>query len=537
MQVHQRYLEAGAEILETNTFGANSIKLSGFGLEDKTYQINLAGAQLARKVAKDQAYVAGSIGPTGKMMEPYGNLTFDDAKAAFKAQIEALVQGGVDLILIETMSDLREAKAAVLAAREVCQLPIICQMSYPQEGRTMMGADPAAAVIALQAMGVEVVGANCGSGPSGMLDVIGKMAEQSTVPLSAQPNAGLPKYVDGRFIYLSTPEYLADYAKRFIEAGASIIGGCCGTTPAHIAAMASIIKTAKPKPRTILPGVRLSGRREVVYLGAGNGPVVIGQRINPSNRPEMARDIADGQFDLARDEARAQVEAGAKILDINVAIPDTIEGHSMERAIELVQEVVDVPLAIDSVDPVVLEHGLQAVEGRPVINSINADPERLAEVLPLAKKYGAALIGITVDQNGVPETAEDRLRIAKQMLDAVEKAGLSKNDLLIDCVVTPAAAESDGAVESLRALELIKSELGVPTVLGISVVSYGLPERHPLNATFLAMALSHGLDAAIVDPLDPQIMETVRASLVLLGNDEYGAAYAHHRHETTESEK
>ncbi len=523
--IHAEYLDSGADILSTNTFGANRIKLGEYGLGDRTVEINRKGVLLAREVAGGRALVAASISPLGALLEPMGQISLPRAEEAFKEQVAACAGTGADLILIETMSDIQEAKVAVMAAKRVCHLPVIAMMTFGEDLRTMLGTDPESAAIVLEAAGADGVGANCSLGPDRILQVVERMARVTPLPLVARPNAGIPRVQDGRTVFPITPEEMANFALRFLEAGVSILGGCCGTTPAHIRAIAPIVKGKPPKERSLTPSLRLASRTRSVFIGYGRPPLMVGERINPTGRKALSAELKEGKFSLLRQEAVRQAGAGASLLDVNVGVPGADEPSLMAGAVRAIQEVVDLPLVLDSSNPEALEAGLKVVEGKALINSVSGEEKSLRSVLPLAMEYGAAVLGLCLDERGLPRTAEERLQTARRILEEALKVGLSPQDLILDPLTLTVASEPEQAMETLRALRLIKEELGLPTILGVSNVSFGLPNWGGLNAAFLSMALAHGLDLAIVNPYDLQIQEAFYSSRVLLNQDPKAEAY------------
>ena len=523
--IHAEYLDSGADILSTNTFGANRIKLAEFGLGDRTVEINRKGVLLAREVAGGRALVAASISPLGALLEPMGQISLPRAEEAFKEQVTACARTGADLILIETMSDIQEAKVAVMAAKKVCHLPVVAMMTFGEDLRTMLGTDPESAAIVLEAAGADGVGANCSLGPDRILQVVERMARVTPLPLVARPNAGIPRVQDGRTVFPITPEEMAIFALRFLEAGVSILGGCCGTTPAHIRAIAPIVKGKPPKERSLTSSLRLASRTRSVFIGYGLPPLMVGERINPTGRKALSAELKEGKFFLLREEAVRQAGAGASLLDVNVGVPGADEPSLMAGAVRAIQEVVDLPLVLDSSNPEALEAGLKVVEGKALINSVSGEEKSLRSVLPLAMEYGAAVLGLCLDKRGLPRTAEERLQTARRILEEALKVGLSPQDLILDPLTLTVASEPEQAMETLRALRLIKEELGLPTILGVSNISFGLPNRSGLNAAFLSMALAHGLDLAIVNPYDLEIQEAFYSSRVLLNQDPKAEAY------------
>lgn len=518
--IHRQYVAAGSNIIETNTFGANRIKLAHYGLENKVTALNMAAVNAAREAAGTNAKVAGSVGPTGKFIEPLGELTFDDAYDVFFEQIFALDQAGIDYIIIETVIDIQEMRAALLAAKAATRKPIICQLSFDADGRTVTGTDPRTAAITLEALGANVLGANCSLGPAQLLPVIEILAQNCSIPISVQPNAGMPQLVNGQTIFPMKAEEMAVWVPKLIAAGASYIGGCCGTTPDHIKAIRQAVDHLPEQMLTRnSPFTALTSRTRTVTLGAQYAPVIIGERINPTGRKALAADIKDGNFITVKKEALAQIKAGAGILDVNMGVPGINQVTTMKQAIEDLSSLVDVPLAIDTTDPATLEAGLKAYPGRALINSVTAETERMDTFFPLAKKYGAAVLCLPIDDNGVPLTAIERIAVAKKLVAKAQEYGLNRQDLLLDALVMTVATDAKAAAETLLTLKLYREQLGCPAVMGLSNVSFGLPRRDLMNAAFCAMALDAGLDAPILNPFDPLMQEVWSAAVALSGRE------------------
>lgn len=524
-EIHGAYLEAGAEIIQTNTFGGNRFKLAEYGLADRVAEINAAAVRVAKKVAGDRAWVALDVGPTGRLLKPAGDIEFDQLYEAFREQVIAGEAAGADIISIETMTDIGELRAAVIAARENTRLPILAHLSFESGGRTMMGTDPVTAAIILEALGVTAIGANCSGGPAELLPVIQQMASVTYVFLSVEPNAGLPRLEGGCTVFPETPQGMATYALKLREAGANIIGGCCGTTPAHIRAMAEILKGLPPVRRSVKPIRALASRTRHIIVAGDNPLLCIGERINPTARKKLAADIKEGHMVMVIDEARKQAEAGASVLDINMGVPGIDEPETMRKAVIRVQAGVDIPISIDSTNPQAVEEGLKAFVGRPLINSTTGEEKAMERVMPLARKYGAAILGLCLDEKGIPDTAEGRFEIATRIRDRARGYGLRDEDVYIDCLVLTASAKQQQVMETIRCLRRVKEELGLGTVLGVSNVSYGLPAREILNSTYLAMAWSNGLDLPIVNPFDRRIREVTLATAVLLNRDPSSARF------------
>ena len=528
--IHREYAEAGADIIVTNTFGGNRLKLAHYGLQDEVAELNRRAVDLARRALRSGGFVAGSIGPTGRFLEPVGDAGFAEMVEVFAEQVRALAAAGADLISFETFLDIRELRAGVIACRDVCALPIIAQMTFDDGGRSVLGTPPEAAAVTLDALGVDVIGSNCGLGIDGIYAVLERMRSVCARPLIAQANAGLPQLVDGCTVFPGTPEEMTAFHERLATLGARVIGGCCGTTPRHIGAMRAALDGVPqawhpPRRRTFL-----SSRSTVVALGGDAPCALIGERINPTGKKVYSEELRVGKTAYIRREAQEQLAAGAHLLDINCGAPGVDEAAALERAVYAVSGAVMAPLVLDSSDPLALERGLQAADGKVLINSVNGETKSLARILPLARRYGAAVIGLTLDEAGIPATADGRLAIAAKIRDAAVQAGLPEEDVLIDCLTLTVSAEPEGARETLRALRLVRDRLGLGTVLGVSNVSFGLPARPVLSATFFAMALEAGLKAAIINPKETRMMDAYRASILLLCQDphaeEYIAAYA-----------
>ncbi|MBD3347605.1 MAG: hypothetical protein GF400_00215, partial [Candidatus Eisenbacteria bacterium] len=480
---------------------------------------------LARDAAAPGTLVAGDIGPTGRLVEPLGELSFKGAYDAFAEQARALAEGGVDFILIETMTELREAKAALLAARETTGLPVIITMTFGENYATPTGTDPATAANVLSSMGAFAVGANCSTGPSLMVEVVGRMAQTVATPLLAQPNAGLPELVDGETVFKVGPDEFAEGMERLVPAGASFVGGCCGTTPAHIEAMRGRLGDRRPVPREVPEALRLSSRTRTVEIGRGFPFAIVGERINPTNRKDLTEEILEGRTGVLLRDARAQEEAGAHVLDVNVGVPGVDERSAMLRAASALENAVDSPLSIDTMNGEAFEAAVEALAGKPLLNSVTAHAEKLETVLPLAARHGAGLVCLALDEGGIKAAAEERVAILRRIVEAAESHGIPRGHLIADCLTLAVSAEQERVPETLKAVELAWRELGVRTILGVSNVSHGLPDRSVLNASFLAMAMERGLDAAIMNPLDETMMATVRASSVLTLRDRDSAAF------------
>ena len=527
LDIHGQYVDAGCDIIQTNTFGANKIKLSQYGLLNSVVEINQHATDIARKASKGRCLVAGDIGPVGKMLYPYGDLNFDEAYEVFYEQAKALVDEGVDLINIETMSDLYEAKIAVIAVKAAGNLPIICTVTYEQNLRTLMGTDPETAVTILEALGVDVIGTNCGFGADRMVEVLKRSHDISEAFLIAQPNAGLPRLVGNTTVYDLSPKGMAGFAEPLVKAGANIIGGCCGTTPAHIKELVLTVSGLKPIPRKKIEFSKLAGSSKTVLIGKELSTKVIGECINPTARKHLKQALKDDNMDVIVDEAFKQLDAGAHIIDVNMGMKDSgnSEGERMEKAILAIQGMISEPLSIDTIDLKAMEAGLKAYRGKPLLNSTTGEDNVLDAVISLAIRYGASILGLPLDGAGIPETAEERVAIAKKIVNRALERGMKKQDIFIDTLTLTAGAQQKLVMETIKALKIVKEELGVKTALGVSNVSHGLPARENLNSVFLAMALEAGLDLPIMNPMHENMWTVIHSADVLTGKDPQASAY------------
>ncbi|MBI5286236.1 MAG: homocysteine S-methyltransferase family protein, partial [Deltaproteobacteria bacterium] len=501
------------------------------GLEKKVYEINLKAVMNAREAVGEDVYIAGDIGPAGRFIEPVGDLGFDEAVEIFSEQVKALKDGGVDCIIIETMMDIKEMKAAILSAKE-SHLPVLATMTFDETGRTVLGTPPEVFAIVAEAIGVNVVGANCSLGVEGIYSALESMARVTHLPLISQPNAGIPVIKEGKTVFHATPQEMASYIPRLASLGVRVIGGCCGTTPEHIKRMGEEVREinsrldeeplpCRPEPTT----TRLASRTRHITFGGGHPAVVVGERINPTGRKALSEDIVAGKTGTIRKEAKAQAENGAHLLDVNVGVPGIDEPRAMRMAVFAVNENTALPVVLDSSNPEALEEGLKAVDGKALINSVSGEERKLTTILPLAKRYGASVLGLCLDENGIPPTAEGRFKTAEKILKRAISYGMHKSDIVIDCLAMTVSADQGGARETLKAIRMVKERLGVATILGVSNISFGLPNRSIINASSLAMTLEAGLDAAIINPYDPQVMDAYYASSVLLGYDPRAERY------------
>lgn len=517
--IHRAYVEAGSQAITTNTFGANARKLGGAASVSEVFSAAVGCAR-----ASGARYVAADIGPTGGLLEPLGTMAFEEAYELFAEQVRAASSAGADIVLIETMADLLEMKAAVLAAKENCDLPVLATMTFGEDGRTFLGTSPRIAAMTLSSLGVQALGVNCSLGPSELLPVVEEMAAVASCPIMVQANAGLPKMKDGQTVFEVSPDDYARAVGLLVDAGASIVGGCCGTNPAYIRELTHVLEGRRPVPREASPVCGVTSASRAVVL-EGRDVAVIGERINPTGKKRLKEALRNGDIDYILGEAIGQTEAGADILDVNAGLPELDEEAVLRNLVCHIQGVTGCPLQIDSSDPAAVEAAVRAYSGKPIINSVNGKAESLEAVLPIVRHYGCAVVGLTLDEGGIPPTAEERFAIAERIVRAAEEYGVPRQDVFIDCLVMAAATNQSEVVEILRAITLVKERLGVRTVLGVSNVSFGLPLREIVNATFLSAAFAAGLDMPILNPSSARYREAVDSWRVLCGQDEGARHY------------
>ena len=511
--IHRRYVEAGSRVLYTNTFGANRCKAAGCGRSVK--ELVEGGVRCARAAAEGRdVKVALDIGPTGRLLEPLGDLGFEEACEIFREIVVSGAEAGADLIVVETMSDLNEMRAAVLAAKENSNLPVWATMTFEATGRSFLGVTVGAMALTLTGLGVDALGFNCSLGPKELLGLVRELREWTALPLILKPNAGLPDPATGE--YHITPEEFAAELSQAPALGVSILGGCCGTTPEFIRAAAATLRDLRPAPR---PKKTRCGVCSATTVAETNAVRVIGERINPTGKKRFQQALREGDIDYIVLRGVEQQDAGADILDVNVGLPGLDEPEMMRRTVRALQAAVDLPLQIDSSDPRAIEAGLRACCGKAVVNSVNGKAEVLETVLPLCKKYGAAVVGLCMDENGIPLDWRGRVAIARRILDAALAHGIAKEDVFIDCLTLTVSAQQEQAVETLRAVRAVKEELGLHTVLGVSNISFGLPARETITRSFLTQAMYAGLDLPIVNPNQSAMMDAVAAFRVLSGQD------------------
>jgi len=506
--IHRKYVEAGSQIVYANTFGANRYKLKNNSVKE----IISAGISIAKKACGKKALVALDIGPIGQLLEPSGTMTFEEAYDIFKEQI--IAGKSADVIVFETMTDLYELKAAVLAAKENSRHPIVCTMTFEENRRTFTGCCVSSMALLSNGLGVDAVGINCSLGPSQLIPICKELLEWTDMPVVLKPNAGLPDPVTGK--YDVSPEEFAEQMKYAASCGVKIFGGCCGTTPDYISALKKALDGTEVRRRKALPQSAVCTPSRTVVI---DRPRIIGERINPTGKKLFKEALRNNDTGYILNQAIEQIRAGADILDVNVGLPEIDEKAMMIKAVKEIQSVTDAPLQIDSTIPEVLEAALRIYNGKPIVNSVNGEESSLETVLPLVKKYGAAVVGLTLDKNGIPPKAEQRFAIAEKILKRAMYYGIPKEDVFIDCLTLTASAEQEAVMETLRALGRVKKELGLKTVLGVSNISFGLPNRPLINQNFLTMALTYGLDLPIINPNVDAMTGAVRAYKLLANID------------------
>lgn len=524
IKIHRDYYNAGSNLVNTNTFGANILKFGREELED----IVRSAIANARKAAKESTgsqpkWVALDIGPTGRMLKPYGDFDFEDAVSVFAETVKLGEKYGADIIFIETMNDSYETKAALLAAKENSALPVFVSNAYGADGKLMTGATPAAMVAMLEGMGADAIGVNCSLGPKALSAVVEEYLRYASVPVLLKPNAGLPKVAEGKTVYDVMPDEFASDVCELISKGVRLAGGCCGTTPEYISSLVHSFAEMKPREIEKKNITCVSSYTHAVVFD--EAPVLIGERINPTGKKRFKEALKSHDIDYILKEGIAQEEKGVHILDVNVGLPEIDEAEMLKTAVCELQAITNLPLQIDTSDPVAMEAALRRYNGKAMINSVNGKKESMEAVFPLAKKYGGLVVALTLDESGIPTRAEKRLEIAKNILAEAEKYGIEKKDIIFDPLALTISADNTAAKETLRAVRLIREELGCHTSLGVSNVSFGLPERDTVNGTFFAMALSGGLSAAIMNPYSAEMMKTYHAYRALAGFDDNCAEY------------
>lgn len=513
-EVHKEYIDAGSDIIYTNTFGANRKKLKEKGEVEKIID---AAVKIAKRAAGDKL-VALDLGPTGALIEPLGSMTFDEAYDIYKEQAVAGEKAGADLVVIETMSDLYELKAALLAVKENTKLDVMCSMTFDENGRTFTGCPVEAFALTAGAF-ADALGVNCSLGPDKLFPIMQRLAENTDLPLFIKANAGLP---DSDMNYSVSAQDFAKEYERFLSLGVNILGGCCGTTPEYIKELDKLRKKYKPVKRDFVYKTAVCSSTKVVYI---DGVKVIGERINPTGKKAMKQALIDKDFGYIATQTLEQVEAGAEILDVNAGLPQIDEKEMLTEVVKYIQGLTDAPLQIDCSKPDAIERALRYYNGKPIVNSVNAEESSLETVLPLVAKYGASVVGLTMDDSGIPKSVEKRLMLAEKIIERAKKYGIKEQDIYIDCLTLTVSAEPDQAMQTLQAITLLKSKYDVKTVLGVSNISFGLPARQIINSAFLTMAMYAGLDLPILNPNIPENMQAVDAFNVLTEKDKNCTRY------------
>ena len=526
IDLQKQYVEAGTDILFAPTFTASRIKLKEYGLEDHLEEMNRKLVALSKEAAKGtNALVAGDLTMTGEQLYPLGDLMFEDLVDVYKEQAKIIAEAGADLFVVETMMSLQECRAAVLAIREVCDLPVMVSLTYNEDGRTLYGTDPVTAVVVMQSLGADAVGMNCSTGPEAMLEPIAKMAEYAAIPLLAKPNAGMPELIDGQTVFNVEPEEFAEVGKKLVEEGAAIIGGCCGTTPEHIRALKEAVKGIPVKAPLQTKRRMLTSERKSVEITLDGRFMVIGERINPTGKKKLQAELKEGSLNLVRTMALEQEENGASILDINMGMNGIDEKEMMLRTIYEVTSTVDCPLCIDSSHVDIIEAALRIYPGRALINSISLEKEKFEKLLPIAKKYGAMFILLPLSDEGLPKDSAEKHGIISTIMDEAVRIGMAKEDIIVDGLVATIGANPNAALECFETFSYCKNELELPTACGLSNISFGLPERTYVNTAFLTMAIANGLTMAIANPSQELLMNAAFASDMLLNKKESDIRY------------
>ena len=520
LDLHRGYLEAGADIYNTNTFGANRLKFPENLDEIVTAAVKLAKEARTQAGRDEDAYVALDIGPTGKLLAPMGDLSFDDAVDIFGEVVRIGAREGADLVLIETMNDSYEAKAAVLAAKENCDLPVFITCVFDGSGKMLTGGTPESMVAMLEGLGVDALGVNCSLGPAQMIPIVERLVKAAHVPVLVNPNAGLPKSVDGRTVYDVGPEEFAGYMKQIAELGAVAVGGCCGTTPDYIRAEIAAVRPLPLLPPQGREQTVIASFSRTVEIGRAARPVIIGERINPTGKKRFKQALVDHDIDYIVDQGLQQEDAGADVLDVNVGTPEIDEVALLDEVVCRLQSVLALPLQIDTSNPEAMERALRHYNGKALINSVNGKQEVMAEVFPLVKKYGGVVVALALDEGGIPDNADDRIRIAEKIYATAAEYGIRREDIVIDGLCMTVSSDPRSALVTLETIRRIRDELGGSSILGVSNISFGLPARELINAYFFEMALQNGLSCAIINPNNQAMMQAYRAFCALTNQDE-----------------
>ena len=525
VKIHKAYLEAGADIVTTNTFGVDRLKYN----ENTEFQLEpviraaVTNAKEAIRQSGKQAWIGLDMGPTGKLLKPMGDLAFEDCCAIYREVVEIGADAGADFVLIETMSDSYETKAAVLAAKEGCNLPVFVTVTFDERGKLLTGGSPASIVAMLEGLGVDVLGMNCGLGPVQMKEILKDILEVSSIPVMINPNAGLPRSENGKTVYDIDAAHFAKTEEEIVDMGARIVGGCCGTTPEHIRMVAERCHNKKPVPVTKKNRTVVSSFCQAVEIG--KNPVIIGERINPTGKSKFKQALRDHNLQYILQEGVTQQDHGAHVLDVNVGLPEIDEPSMLEEVVRELQSIIDLPLQLDTTDPVAMERAMRVYNGKPLINSVNGKEESMRTVFPLVQKYGGVVVALALDEGGIPETAEGRFQVAKKIYKTAAEYGIGPEDIIIDALCLTVSSDSQGAITTLETLRRVRDELHGKTILGVSNISFGLPQREIINAAFFTMAMQNGLSAAIINPNSEAMMRAYYSFRALMNLDPQCSEY------------
>lgn len=526
--LQKEYIEAGSDVVYAPTFSANRIKLDEYGISDRIEEINEKLVAISKQAVKEaasdrQIYIAGDITMTGRQVYPVGSLPFEELIDIYKEQISYLDKAGVDFIVVETMMSLQECRGAVIAAKEVCDLPIMVTLTFNEDGRTLYGTDPATAALVLTTLGVDAVGVNCSTGPDKMIEIVKEMSKYADIPIVAKPNAGLPMLEDGETVYDMGPEEFAEEMVPLVEAGADVLGGCCGTSPEHIKRLTEMLESkglmdsvsyTERKGKVIRRAI--STERNITPIDLDGDFMIVGERINPTGKKALQAELREGSLDMVSSMAESQEELGAAVLDVNMGMNGIDEKEMMLKTVNELTMISNLPLSIDSSHVSVVEAALRIYPGRALINSISFEEEKMEKLIPIAKKYGAMFILLPLSAKGLPKDIDEKKDIIHKIMDAASKVGLVREDIVVDGLVATIGANKKAAKETIETIEYCKNELGVATICGLSNISFGLPERMFVNSSFMAIAISHGLTMAIANPSQDLLMHSVYAADLLM---------------------
>lgn len=537
IQLQKDYIKAGSNIIYAPTFTCNRIKLREFGLEDKMTEMNHKLVALSKEAAGDKAFVAGDMTMTGESLRPLGKLSFEELIEVYKGQAKALWEAGVDLFVVETMMSLAEARAAVIAIKETCDLPIMVSMTFGEDGKTLYGSSPECAAVVLESLGTDVIGVNCSTGPKEMIEIVKRMKAVAGIPVLAKPNAGLPELCDGKTIYKMTAEEFASYVPKLVEAGANLLGGCCGTDPSFMEAVKNVTEGVKIPSWKEEKIPCLASERKIQPVDPDGPFLLIGERMNPTGKKALQAELKEGSLKLLLSMASQQEEMGAKILDLNVGMNGIDEKETMLRAIEELSLTTSLPLCIDTSHIDIMEAALRVYPGRALINSISFEKEKIEKALPIMKKYGAMFIVLPLSDEGLPGNLEEKKEIIHKIIKEAEKLKIPRNRMIVDGLVATIGAEPEAGLNTLETIRYCKEELNLPTVAGLSNISFGLPERMKINSAFLAMAMAKGMNMAIANPSSQMLMDAMYASSLLLHKPGSDLAYINHCQQQEKEEK